>query len=78
MRHIHLGKPEKSAVAEQMFEMGHNQFTNTSVLDKAPGYVDHLIKKATEITLHPRNFNRDTGFNLSWSWYLAANMIKQY
>jgi hypothetical protein len=40
--------------------------------------MDHFIKEATEIRLHPRNFNRDRGFNLNWSWYLVTNMIKQY
>jgi hypothetical protein len=42
--------------------MRHNiDFSSTAVLDKAPGYTDHLIK---EIRLHPRNFNRDRSFSL--------------
>jgi hypothetical protein len=33
-----LGQPEKSAVAEQKFEMGHNiKFSNTIMLDKVQG-----------------------------------------
>jgi hypothetical protein len=78
MRHIHLGKPEKSAVAEHKFEKCHNQFSNTSVLDKAPNYMNHLIKEGTEIKLHPRLFNRDENFSLNWSWNLVINIIKQY
>jgi hypothetical protein len=41
MRHIHLGQPEKSAVAENKFETGHNiEFGNTTILGKALGYMD--------------------------------------
>jgi hypothetical protein len=50
---IRLGQPEKSAVAEQRFEMQHIYFSNSAILDKAPGYMDRLIKEATEIRLHP-------------------------
>jgi hypothetical protein len=64
-----LHQPEKSAVAEHRFEMGHYiEFSNTAILNKAMGYMDHLIEKATEIRLCPRNINRDGGFSLSWSW----------
>jgi hypothetical protein len=59
--------------------MEHNiYFSNTAILDKAPGYVDRLIKEAIEIRLHPRSFNMDGGLNLSWSWYPVINMIKQH
>jgi hypothetical protein len=30
--------------------------------------VDHLVKEIIEIQLHPNNFNRDSGFMLSWTW----------
>jgi hypothetical protein len=54
MKHIYLGQPEISAVAEHAFEMGHNiKFTNTAILDKTPGYMDHVIKDTIEIKLHP-------------------------
>jgi hypothetical protein len=36
-----------------------------------------MIKRAIEIRLHPKNFNRDGGFILSQSWYLVTNMIKE-
>lgn len=41
-RHKCQGQPEKSLVAEHRFEIGHG----TSTQDKAPGYMDCLIKKA--------------------------------
>jgi hypothetical protein len=50
MRHIHLKQPEKSAVAEHGINTGHHiYFNNISMLDRATGYMDHLIKQATEI-----------------------------
>jgi hypothetical protein len=79
MGRIYLGLPEKSAVAEQRFEMEHNTyFSNTSILDKAPRYMGSLKKEAVEIRLHSRSFNGDGGLNLSWSWYPVTNTIKQH
>jgi hypothetical protein len=79
VRHICLGHPEKSAVAEHWLKMGYNiEVSNTAILDKAPGYMDSFIKGAIEIMLHPRNFSRDGGFNLSRSWSSVTNMLKQY
>jgi hypothetical protein len=40
--------------------------------------MDHVIKEAIEITLYPKNFNRDGGFTLSQSWCPVTNMLKQY
>jgi hypothetical protein len=58
---------------EHRLETGHNtDFNHTSILDKATGYMDHMIKKATEIRLHPNNFNRGLGFTLSQSWYMVT------
>jgi hypothetical protein len=37
-----------------------------------------VIKKTTEIKLHHNNFNRDSGFTLSQSWYPVINILKQY
>jgi hypothetical protein len=66
-------------MAQQKFQTGHNiDFSSISILSKAAGYKDHMIKKATEIKLHPYNFNRDSGFIHSRSWYLVLNMLKQY
>jgi hypothetical protein len=66
-------------VAEHRFGTGHNiGFHNTSILDKATGYIDHMLREAVEIRLHPNNFSRDLGFTLNQSWYLVTNMIKKY
>jgi hypothetical protein len=40
--------------------------------------MDYSIKEAIKIRLHPRNFNRDRGFNLWQSQYPVINMIKKY
>jgi hypothetical protein len=73
---MRLGQPEKSAVAQQIFEMEHNiYFSNTATLDKAPGHMGRLIKEVIEIRLHSRSFNRDGGLNLSWCGYPVT--IKQ-
>jgi hypothetical protein len=47
LRHIRLEQPEKSAVAEHSINTGHRiDFSSTSVLDKAAGYMDRLMKEA--------------------------------
>jgi hypothetical protein len=53
-------------------------FHNTSTLVKALQYTDYLIKAGIKIGFHPRNFNSDGDFNLSWSWYPVTNIIKTY
>jgi hypothetical protein len=30
--------------------------------------MDRLVREAIEIRLHPDNFNRDDGFNLTYAW----------
>jgi hypothetical protein len=74
--HIRLEQPEKSAVAEHSINTRHHiDFSSTSVLDKAAGYMDCLVKEAIEIWLNTRNFNREGGFTLSWAWYPVINML---
>jgi hypothetical protein len=66
-------------VAKYRFETGHNiDFSNISILDKATGYMAHVMKEAIEIKIHPSNFNSNGGFTLSHSWYQVMNMMKQY
>jgi hypothetical protein len=53
MRHIRLDQPEKSAVAEHSINTGHQiDFRNISVLNRASGYMDRLVKEATQIRLN--------------------------
>jgi hypothetical protein len=69
MRDIHLGQPEKSAVVEHSIEMGHRtDFNSICILGKATGYIDCLMKEATEIRLHPNIFNGAT-------FHLQSGMI---
>jgi hypothetical protein len=76
MRHIRLKQPEKSAVAEHSINTRHHiDFSSTSVLDKAAGYMDRLVKEAIEIRLNTRNFNREGGFTLGQAWYPVINML---
>jgi hypothetical protein len=63
-----------SVLVEHRFETGHNiDFGHISILDKAAGYMDCMIKEVIKIRLHPRNFNWDDGFILSWPWYQVMN-----
>jgi hypothetical protein len=77
VRHIRLEQPEKSAVAEHSINSGHRiAFSSTSVLDKAAGYVDRLVKGASENRLNFNNFNRDGGYILHYAWYPVINMLR--
>jgi hypothetical protein len=66
--HIRLDQPEKSAIAEHSISTGHQIDFNVSVLDRASGYMDRLVKEAIQIRLNHKNFNRDHGFTLSRAW----------
>jgi hypothetical protein len=37
---------------------------------------DKLVREAIEIQLHPDNFNRDDGFNLSHTWCPIIKMLQ--
>jgi hypothetical protein len=47
---------------------------NKMIVAGMTGYMDCLVKEATEIWLHPEYFNRDTEFPSNCSWYPAANI----
>jgi len=38
--------------------------------------MDRLVREAIEIQLHPDNFNRDDGFNLSHAWRPIIKMLQ--
>jgi hypothetical protein len=71
--------PNKLAVAEHSIDEGHHMNSeDTILLARMAGCVDHLVKEAIEIWLHPDNFNRHTGFTVSQSWKLATNILCKY
>jgi hypothetical protein len=76
-RHVRLNQLEKSAVAEHSITTSyHINFDGTTKLGMATKYMDHLVKEAIEIWLHPDNFNRDDGFNLSHTSCPIINMLQ--
>jgi hypothetical protein len=76
MRHIGLDQPEKSAVAEHSINAGHKiDFNNVSVLDRASGYMDRLVKEAIQKRLNQNNINRDNGFTLSRAWNPVTKLL---
>jgi hypothetical protein len=68
-RHVRLNQPERSAVAEHSLTTYNRiDFDGASKLGTATRYMDCLVREAIKIRLHPDNFNRDDGFNLSYAW----------
>jgi hypothetical protein len=45
------------------------------MLHKEAGYMESLVKEATEIQLNTRNLNSDDDFNLRQAWYPATTML---
>jgi hypothetical protein len=76
-RHVRLNQPERSAVAEHSSTTYHRiDFDGASKLGTATRYMGRLVREAIEIRLHPDNFNRDDGFNLSHAWRLIIKMLQ--
>jgi hypothetical protein len=62
-------------VAEHRFETGHRvDFSTTSILDKAPGYMACMMKEAVKIRLIPETSTEMEG--AVSVWYLVTSMIK--
>lgn len=52
------------------------KFYETEVLAKISGYLDRLIKEATEIGLHPENINREKGLKLSKARNPCSSLLR--
>ena len=77
-RHIRLGHPEKSAVAEHRLTHDHLiKFQDTQILFTKSGYVNRLSREVIELQLHPNNMNREDGLTLSWSWKPLFHLLRE-
>jgi hypothetical protein len=74
-RHIRLNQLEKSVVVEHSINTEHQIDFNISMLDRASGYMDCLVKEAIQIRHNYKNFNRDSGFTLSWAWNPVTKLL---
>lgn len=60
-RQLSPGQPKKSAVVVEIMDAVHDiKFNSICRLDRAASYMDHMLKEATEIRLHPNNFFKDS------------------
>jgi len=74
-RHLFLGQPENSAVAEHIMGTGQHEIPQHLRMAKVERCVDYLVKEVIEIWLCPMNFNRDGRFVLSRTRQLLLQQV---
>jgi hypothetical protein len=64
------GPVRKVSCGKHILDTEHStKISNIHRLAKVNGYIYRVVKEATEIQLHPNDFNRDSGFILSKTWH---------
>ena len=82
--HIRLGRPEKSGIAQHVYDTGHNiTFNNASVVTIETDITARKIKESLYIKTDKPVMNRDLGYEVSPLWRsvvpkLTSNRIQNF